>query len=431
VLEGILYFALGFFTAALLALMISPALWNRAVTLTRKRVESSVPLTLNEVRADKDQLRAEFAMSTRRLEMSVEELRERASRQVIDISRKRDELAKLMEESRDRIRTIEELEIRSSDLRARLKEREEKLVVANRQLNETTSRLESTAHQLETLRAEIGEIQSDADSNRIELVVKQTEMENLRDRVSDATQREQALKDEVEKLRNEAAGLDAERQKHGREKVELKERATRLHKQLADSQQMVDQRELELARLRQFVATEEQVKNDLANQLTKEKAQNIELEARMAQSALKMEALLNDASNDNVEKAMASLNQDRERLESQLLAIREERDQLKSDLSGRDRRHSEDWEVERRENAILRERINDLAAQVTAMTAALEGSGSVIDELLANDPKPIHIAGKTYAAKPNEDVVAATSGHRSLADRIRALQETARQNKAG
>ncbi len=61
--EGVLYFVLGFLAAALLALMVSPAIWNRAVTLTRRRIESSVPLTLNEVQADKDQLRAEFAMS--------------------------------------------------------------------------------------------------------------------------------------------------------------------------------------------------------------------------------------------------------------------------------------------------------------------------------------------------------------------------------
>ena len=80
ILEAVLYFVLGFLSAALLALMVAPAIWNRAVVLTKKRIESSVPLTLNEIQADKDQLRAEFAMSTRRLEMSVEELKNKAWR---------------------------------------------------------------------------------------------------------------------------------------------------------------------------------------------------------------------------------------------------------------------------------------------------------------------------------------------------------------
>ncbi len=57
-LEVILYFVLGFFVAGLLALMVSPVIWNRAVELIRQKIESSVPLSINEIQADKDQLRA-------------------------------------------------------------------------------------------------------------------------------------------------------------------------------------------------------------------------------------------------------------------------------------------------------------------------------------------------------------------------------------
>ena len=57
-LESGLFFTLGFLAATLLCLMVAPAIWRRAVVLTRQRIESSVPLTLNEIQADKDQLRA-------------------------------------------------------------------------------------------------------------------------------------------------------------------------------------------------------------------------------------------------------------------------------------------------------------------------------------------------------------------------------------
>jgi hypothetical protein len=71
-IENMMYFALGLLVAGLIALIIMPAVWKRAVRLTKRRIEAATPITLSEFRADKDQLRAEFALSTRRLEMNVE-----------------------------------------------------------------------------------------------------------------------------------------------------------------------------------------------------------------------------------------------------------------------------------------------------------------------------------------------------------------------
>ena len=71
-IEPGMYFGIGFLVAALLGLLFVPLVHNRAVRLTMKRLEAATPLSIAEIRADKDQLRAEFAMSPRRLEMSVE-----------------------------------------------------------------------------------------------------------------------------------------------------------------------------------------------------------------------------------------------------------------------------------------------------------------------------------------------------------------------
>ena len=83
------------------------------------------------------------------------------------------------------------------------------------------------------------------------------------------------------------------------------------------------------------------------------------------------------------------------------------------------------------ENALLRERINDVAAEVARLTAVLEGPGSPIESMLAGDTASLS-PGLSHA-------VAATNGARSepgapdgppqgkgtLADRIRALQSGA------
>ena len=66
-IEPIMFFGIGFFVASLLGLVLIPLVHNRAVRLTMKRLEAATPLSMAEIQADKDQLRAEFAMSTRRL----------------------------------------------------------------------------------------------------------------------------------------------------------------------------------------------------------------------------------------------------------------------------------------------------------------------------------------------------------------------------
>jgi chromosome segregation ATPase len=427
VLESILYFALGFLSATMLALMISPAIWGRAVELTRKQVESSVPLTLNEIQADKDQLRAEFAMSTRRLEMSVEELRDKAARQVIEISRKRDDLARLAEEGAERIRTVEELELRSAELRDKLKEREERLANTSQRLEETRSKLEEKARELDEIRTHMSEARSEVDSARIELVAKQTEVVNMSDQVGDVTRRENELKQEIADLRGEADEIRASRETEQKRAERYERELEKTRKQLLQNEQTLAKRERELSRTRESGGMEEKAYSELNGELLNEKARIVELEAKLAQSALQMEALLNDASNDNVEKAMESLNKDKENLESQLREITVERDRLREELSGQEREKSDDWESERRENAILRERINDLAAQVTAMTAALEGNESAINGILASAPSLASHQRKSDLIPPDESLPA----QKTLADRIRALQETARQVKTG
>ena len=62
------------------------------------------------------------------------------------------------------------------------------------------------------------------------------------------------------------------------------------------------------------------------------------------------------------------------------------------------------WAAERVENALLRERINDVAAEVARLTAALEGPGSPIEAMLA-------------AAVPGLDRGRAVRRQRQAADR--------------
>lgn len=68
-------FALGFLAASLCALLALPAVNARAARLARRRTEALLPLSVGEVAAEKDFLRAEFAVRQRRMERAVEAAR--------------------------------------------------------------------------------------------------------------------------------------------------------------------------------------------------------------------------------------------------------------------------------------------------------------------------------------------------------------------
>jgi hypothetical protein len=62
---------MGFLAGCLLTLTLFPLVHQRAVRLTTRHLAEATPLAMAEIRADKDHLRAEFAMAVRRLEINL------------------------------------------------------------------------------------------------------------------------------------------------------------------------------------------------------------------------------------------------------------------------------------------------------------------------------------------------------------------------
>ncbi len=94
-IETVLLIALGFTVASLLALLIAPALWRRAVKLTTRKIESTMPISVADINADKDLLRAEYAVEMRRLELALGRAKERAARHLMERNLHTVEIGKL------------------------------------------------------------------------------------------------------------------------------------------------------------------------------------------------------------------------------------------------------------------------------------------------------------------------------------------------
>lgn len=133
-IEHMMYFGLGFLIASIMALIVLPSVWKRAVRLTRKRIEAATPMTMAEFRADKDQLRAQFALTQRRLERNIENLRDRLTEQLADLTVAQSELA-VARNARDRAVAVQgELEERSNQANERIHELERELADVAQQL---------------------------------------------------------------------------------------------------------------------------------------------------------------------------------------------------------------------------------------------------------------------------------------------------------
>ena len=107
-----------------------------------------------EIRADKDRLRAEFAMSNRRLEMTIEELKAKTSMQFAELGKKTVTINQLKKELAEKKVTNVALEARDKKLRDRLGASEKDCQIKSRALSEAERQLADKEAELTKLLGE-------------------------------------------------------------------------------------------------------------------------------------------------------------------------------------------------------------------------------------------------------------------------------------
>jgi chromosome segregation ATPase len=422
-IESVMYFGIGFLVAALLGLLFLPLVHNRAVRLTMKRLEASTPLSIAEIRADKDQLRAEFAMTTRRLEMSVDKLKAKTTSQLAELGKKTDAINQLKKELGEKTATIFALETRDKTLRDQLRATEEEFQIKSGALREAERQLADKEAELTKLLGDLGERSLLADSQRTEIAALHAQVEALKVSVADY---ERAVADTENRLGRERADAEAAANDLAQARARLGDLGTRVSE--LERQLFVQQTEAEVLnrRVQELETRLGEQGRMLAERDYQVDRMRSELEAaRKAEADLRSElAASGSRSNTAVDRFRGEIAQ----LEAQLAAALDERNKLQRDVGTMKRDAESTWATERVENALLRERINDVAAEVARLTAALEGPGSPIETMLV-EAAQARSAGAALnahdpAAAQNGDS-AATDNKNTLADRIRALQSSA------
>ena len=383
-IENIMYFALGLLAAGLLALAIMPAVWRRAVRLTKKRIEAATPITMSEFRADKDQLRAEFALSTRRLEMNVEALRRRLSDQLRDINRKRTEVGSIKTERDSQLQQLRELEEREAELRRRILDLEkegadlaQRLRMRDREYAEKSTQLETAR---EALRGKL--------PKTIELDGKTLSGDYNRD------------------MDSVLGKLDAERKRAGL----LEEQNRSLIAQLEDSDKRRAEASAAVSDLRASLAKKDDAASDRQSDL-------IDAEARIADAEARITTVLADTA-----KVVDQTNGQREQLLAEKLAIEDELERLRTKVLTVEATIMADWDSERIEQSHLREKLNDIAAEVSRLVYAVEGEAPPTDETLLERIQKFS-GDLDLAAAPEPRGPEPASQGTSVSDRLAALRE--------
>lgn len=101
---------LGFLIAALIVVVLLPAYRRRVERFTNEALKRTLPLTEEEIRADKDRLRADFAMEVHRLESRLEDAGLMAARQRVEVNRRDAKIQELSESIADQKMSVEEHE---------------------------------------------------------------------------------------------------------------------------------------------------------------------------------------------------------------------------------------------------------------------------------------------------------------------------------
>jgi len=420
-IEPIMYLAIGFLVSMLFGLMIVPLVHNRAVRLTTRRLEAATPLSMAEIQADKDQLRAEFAMSARRLEMSVEQLKNKTTSQLAELGKKTDAINRMKIELGEKNATIFSLEAREKAVKEQLRATEEEFAAKTEMLRNAEHALNDKQAELGKINHELSDRSMTADSRQVELIAVRTQIEQLKGRVGDAekeftatqsrlaqerAESENATRElaearsRVENLSQRVTDLDRQLIVQVKEAEMLGTRVTDLETRLATQGKLLAEREYENNQLKQTNTAAERIMMDLRNEV----------------------ATLSGGGNS---AAIEKVRSEKAAVEEQLRVARDERAKLQREINAIQQQAESSWATERMENALLRERINDIAAEVAKLAIQLEGPNSAIEAMLAAEP-----AAPKAPAKPANDVTGtapagASEGGGTLAERIRALQSHA------
>ncbi|MBX9455146.1 MAG: hypothetical protein KL863_03450 [Rhizobium sp.] len=403
-IEYALLFGLGFLSAILAGLLLAPAIHRRIVKFTEDRILATMPVSPQELRAQKDMVRAEMAAQVARTAHDLKLERGKAATLSIQNDRLAEQTGRLTGENFDLKTTADALAVEAGELRASLRDEELKVVKLREQLSEAVIRERQKEGRITQLLQRAQQLTLEIDNLKIDIATRDTEAEGLRARIN-------ALRDERETLRNDMK-LATQRAKDAELRLAREEnKATRLEDRLnAEISGSVDKDTIIERRISEITRLKERLKS--ANAEAREAARGTKATTTRLPPAARVKSLPAEERRaliggrprqDLIEAQAVPLLSAPANGSSQAAPTRLIDEKRASELSD-DARSQANAVAERLLNLkdgehdeALRSEIADIAAKMVAVVAQREGMSSSLREMISGMPQN-KVSGRTSLA---------------------------------
>ncbi len=220
---------LGVLVAVFVVVLLGPSVWRRAFFLARRQVQAELPITLAEIRADRDGLRAEHAVVVSKLEQLLKLERGKTAEQKVTLARQQDELKR-----------IPLLEQNIARLEKRLGEEEKGAAEARQVRDMVLEKAEILQAELERVQGHYVALEGLADTLRIEISAHEAEISRL---MSEITEMRHDRKDATARYNELSTQLTAAQTKlksETRRNGELQQKLEKLISELSDAQEKLE-----------------------------------------------------------------------------------------------------------------------------------------------------------------------------------------------
>lgn len=364
-------FGLGFLTAALIVLLLAPFVLRRVVWFTERRLRATMPISPQELRAQKDMARALYASENARIAHALKQESEKA----IALQLRGDALAqdagRLQSENADLRNLVEEMNVEAGDLRSRLRREEEAALHLKARFGDLETVLFGRNQEIETLEKRVNRLVMDIDNLKLDLAASDTTSESMQSRLASLRDERENLRRDLKLMTQRARDAEMRLDKEEHKALRLEERLMREQMLNADRETLLERRGSENKRLRE--------KLKLSTQQARQAGRALRL-AGLGDLTAEETELLDEPMPPEPDPADDRIAMLAETVRSRGVSVAERLLQAKP-----------------AEDAEMREEIAAVAARMVALTALKEGEASPIPSLLSAAPPKARASRQSLA----------------------------------
>ncbi|HTO29599.1 MAG TPA: hypothetical protein VL202_00235 [Pararhizobium sp.] len=393
-IEFALLFALGFLTAVILGLLVAPAVYKRITRFAEDRLKATMPLSPQEVRAQKDAARAGYAAENARTSQALKRERDKNVHLLVQNGAIQKEAQRVAGENADLHTQLADMNVEAADLRSAARQQELNI----ERLKATLADLErdnvKKGIDIKTLTRQLDHVSAETDSLRIDVAAYDAEAENLKSRMA-------GLRDEREKLREElkaenAKGRELEA-RLARDGTRIRQLDAKLGREIAsnaDKDSFLERRAAEIERLKAKIKESGMDLRDASRALraagltvpTRRDKKPAPTDSSAEQQAATVTPDSTKTDETKIQAATVDLTVPTEYVRNRAAVLADRLTHSTNDV------HDD----------AIREEIADIAATMVMLTAAHEGSGSPIPALLKMAKEANGGAGMSLARRSRD-----------------------------